>query len=90
MSGDGVMLGYLNNEEANAKTFTKDRWTGNRARSIISVFLSSNLCLSRWMRTGDIGHITEDGTVYISDRLKELIKVNIVSVNFFLVLVLSV
>jgi len=53
VSGDGVMLGYLNNEEANAKTFTKDRW----------------------MRTGDIGHITEDGTVYISDRLKELIKV---------------
>ena len=36
------MLGYLNNEEANAKTFTKDRWTGNRARSIISVFLSSD------------------------------------------------
>jgi len=53
VSGDGVMLGYLNNEEANAKTFTKDRW----------------------MRTGDIGHFTEDGTVYISDRLKELIKV---------------
>ena len=42
------------------------------------------------MRTGDIGHFTEDGTVYISDRLKELIKVHIVSVNFFLVLVLSV
>ena len=41
------------------------------------------------MRTGDIGHFTEDGTVYISDRLKELIKVHIVSVNFFLVLVLS-
>ena len=29
----------------------------------------------RWMKTGDIGHMTEDGTVFISDRLKELIKV---------------
>ena len=28
VSGDGVMLGYLNNAEANAKTFTEDgRWT---------------------------------------------------------------
>ena len=28
VSGDGVMLGYLNNTEANAKTFTEDgRWT---------------------------------------------------------------
>jgi len=53
VSGDGVMLGYLNNPEANAKTFTDDRW----------------------MKTGDIGHMTEDGTVFISDRLKELIKV---------------
>ena len=26
VSGDGVMLGYLNNPEANAKTFTDDRW----------------------------------------------------------------
>jgi acyl-CoA synthetase (AMP-forming)/AMP-acid ligase II len=29
----------------------------------------------RWLRTGDIGHFTEDGVVFISDRLKELIKV---------------
>lgn len=29
-----------------------------------------------WMRTGDIGHYDDYGLIYISDRLKELIKVN--------------
>lgn len=29
-----------------------------------------------WLRTGDIGHFDETGLFYISDRLKELIKVN--------------
>lgn len=29
-----------------------------------------------WMRTGDIGHFDEEGYLFVSDRLKELIKVN--------------
>lgn len=29
-----------------------------------------------WLRTGDIGHFDEMGLFYISDRMKELIKVN--------------
>lgn len=30
----------------------------------------------KWLRTGDIGYFDENGLFYISDRLKELIKVN--------------
>lgn len=28
-----------------------------------------------WLRTGDIAHFDEDGQFFITDRLKELIKV---------------
>lgn len=30
----------------------------------------------KWLRTGDIGHFDDIGLFYISDRMKELIKVN--------------
>jgi len=54
IKGEGIMMGYFNNQEATDKTFTKDGW----------------------MKTGDVGYFTEEGIIFISDRIKELIKVN--------------
>jgi 4-coumarate--CoA ligase len=34
----------------------------------------STLDAEGWLRTGDIGHVDEDGHVFVVDRLKELIK----------------
>ena len=48
--GPNVMVEYLHNPEATAKTFAGD-----------------------WLRTGDLGHIDEDGYVFVTGRLKELI-----------------
>lgn len=31
-----------------------------------------------WFRTGDIAHYDEDGHFFITDRLKELIKVSLI------------
>ena len=49
--GPNVMLEYLNDPEATAKTFAPDGW----------------------LRTGDLGRMDEDGYVYVTGRLKELI-----------------
>jgi 4-coumarate--CoA ligase len=51
--GPQVVQGYLDNDAANASTFTPDGW----------------------LRTGDQGMVDSNGMVYITDRLKELIKV---------------
>ncbi len=48
--GPNVMLEYLHNPEATAKTFAGD-----------------------WLRTGDLGLVDEDGYVFVTGRLKELI-----------------
>ena len=48
--GPNVMVEYLRNPEATAKTFAGE-----------------------WLRTGDLGHVDEDGYVFVTGRLKELI-----------------
>lgn len=50
--GPQVMMGYLNNPDANSSVFTEDRF----------------LC------SGDIGYVDDDGFVFVVDRVKELIK----------------
>ena len=48
--GPNVMLEYLHNPDATAKTFAGE-----------------------WLRTGDLGHVDDDGYVFVTGRLKELI-----------------
>jgi len=51
IQGDNVTLGYLNNDEANAKSYTKG-----------------------WFRTGDQGYLDDDGYLFITGRIKEIIN----------------
>ena len=51
VKGDNVMIGYFENEEANAEVFTEDGW----------------------FRTGDVGHMDEDGYLFITGRCKSVI-----------------
>jgi 4-coumarate--CoA ligase len=53
LKGPQVMLGYLNNPEATARTIDAEGW----------------------LHTGDIAVFDADGSLFIRDRLKELIKV---------------
>jgi len=49
--GDNVTLGYINNSEANLRSFTKG-----------------------WFRTGDQGYLDQEGYLFITGRLKEIIN----------------
>ena len=58
LRGPLMFKGYLNNEEATARTIDKDGW----------------------LHTGDVGHYNEDGHLFITDRIKEMIKFRYFSV----------
>ena len=51
--------GYLNNEDANATSFTDDGW----------------------FRTGDLGWLDRDGHLHFAGRLKEVVKVNGITIS---------
>ncbi|GAA5897590.1 hypothetical protein JCM6882_003526 [Rhodosporidiobolus microsporus] len=59
LAGPNVVLGYLNRPKANEETLVQDPKYPG----------------TTWLRTGDIAYVDEKGNFYISDRLKELIKV---------------
>lgn len=44
-----------------------------------------NIFIDGWMRTGDMMYYNEDGFLFITDRLKELIKVKGFQVNIALI-----
>lgn len=50
-----------------------------RSESVMAGYLPDSdtaaVCEDGWYRTGDIGHLDEDGWLHITDRLKEMIKV---------------
>jgi long-chain acyl-CoA synthetase len=54
-----LMIGYLNRPEETALAL-RDHADGNGAR--------------RWLHTGDLGYLDEDGYLFIVDRMKDLIK----------------
>ena len=53
-SGDTMMLGYYDNQEATDDIIKQDK---NGVR---------------WLHTGDIGYITEDGIIYVTGRIKRI------------------
>lgn len=57
--GPQAMVGYLNNEKANEDIFRESAVSG----------------AGKWLRTGDVAYYDTDGLFYITDRMKELIKV---------------
>ena len=66
--GPQVMLGYKDRPDANAEVLVP---VSEAERLIGGVELGA-----WWLRTGDVARVDADGNVYISERIKELIKVH--------------
>lgn len=64
VEGPQVMKGYLNNDAASAETLRVER----------SPEADEEPWKGRWLRTGDVVSMDEDGYVTIHDRAKEMIK----------------
>jgi amino acid adenylation domain-containing protein len=60
--GDGVALGYLNNEEATAEKFVHDPFVADQA--------------ARMYRTGDLARIGEDGVLEFCGRADNQVKIS--------------
>ncbi len=59
--GPQVMLGYWNNPKETAESFTSGPVLSSKGGG-------------HYFRTGDIGHMDQDGYTFISDRMKEMIN----------------
>jgi aspartate racemase len=60
--GDGVALGYLNNEQATAEKFVRDPFVADEA--------------ARMYRTGDLARISEDGVLEFCGRADNQVKIS--------------
>lgn len=60
VAGPNIMKGYWRNPKATKETFAPP---------------SASTDGKRWLRTGDVAYVDEEGMFFIVDRIKELIKV---------------